>query len=368
MKSKIIGLNLLFLIPNKVGGSEPYSRRLIDAFYKYDNKNKYILFCNNENYNTFDSKYDRVLIPINATNRSLRLLVEQLVLPIYLLIHKVDIVYSLGYISPFLTHCKSIVNIFDLNWYYHPEDFSLMQRMLWKFFVTFSAKFSDAITTSSFASKKSIQTILNPNKRIEVIYSGLPTLTTTKNDLIAAKKEIPYLFSLSAAYPHKNLITLLRAHKELYDRGVKVNLLIAGLGGRSNDELEKYMKENTSGKLVKRLGYITDSRMTALYKKAEALVFTSAYEGFGIPIIEAFSLGLSVISSNAFSLKEVVGKGGSLVHPMDYVTFSKLMEKIILDKKFKKKMSIKSKNESNRFSWQESVVKLTSFFDRVVSY
>ena len=136
MKNKLIGINLLFLIPGKVGGTEPYSRRLLEALVKHDKKNRYLLICNKENYHTFNSDLEKVLVPINATNRPVRLITEQILLPMYLIWKKVDLLYSLGYISPFFTHCKSVVNIFDLNWHYFPEDFSFLQRIFWRFFVT----------------------------------------------------------------------------------------------------------------------------------------------------------------------------------------------------------------------------------------
>jgi glycosyltransferase involved in cell wall biosynthesis len=366
MKNKVIGINLLFLIPGKIGGSEPYSRGIVDGLHKFDKENKYVLFCNKENYDTFDKEYNRVLIPINASNRFARLLTEQIALPLYLFFLKVDVVYSLGYTSPFITPCKSIVNIFDLNWYYHPEDFSFPQRIIWRFFITNSARFADAITTSSFSSKKSIEDIFKYKKNIEAIYPGLPQLSKIKPNARINKNNTPYFFSLSAAYPHKNLITLLKAHKILIDKGHKVNLQIAGLGGKSSKELEEYIRDNKIGNYVKQLGYVSDKKMVSLYNGAKALVFTSAYEGFGIPIIEAFSLGVPVISSNAFSLKEVVGNGGVLISPYNYKRFATEMGKVIVDDKYRKNLSLKSKKAAIRFNWQASIDKLTNFFDKTV--
>lgn len=202
-KNKVIGINSLFLIPGKVGGSEPYSRGIIEALYKFDKRNRYIIFCNKENYDTFDKKYTRVLISVKASNRFIRLLVEQLVLPIYLYFLKIDLIFSLGYTSPFFTPCKSIVNIFDLNWYYHPEDFNYFQKTIWKFFVTNSARFADAITTSSFSSKKSIEDVFKYKKRIEVIYPGLPELPKNGSYNKYGKKQIVFFLFICSVSPQK---------------------------------------------------------------------------------------------------------------------------------------------------------------------
>ena len=155
----------------------------------------------------------------------------------------------------------------------------------------------------------------------------------------------------------------------LLEKGVMCNLLIAGLGGRSDDELDKFLsKNNKSKKYVKRLGYVSDNKMTALYLECLALVFPSTYEGFGVPVVEAYSLGVPVISSNAFSLKEVVGNGGVLIHPYNYQRFSSEMEKVLMDNSYRNKLIKKSRNEAKRFNWVSSIRKIVSYFDIVVSF
>lgn len=359
---KIIGINLLFLIPGKVGGTETFSRGLINEMLNDTEDVRYILFCNRENYHTFDKKYHRVLIPIFAKNRILRILVEQIMLPFYAFFLKIDILYSIGYTSPIFLPCKSVVNIFDLNWYYHPEDFSLIERLTWKLMVTCSANSADAITTSSYASKESIKKILKSNAKIKVIYSGLPSypkINTVKK--VEPYRNEDYFFSPSSMYPHKNLITLLMAFKKVASVNTGIKLYISGLGGRSNKEISNYIINNGLKDSVRLLGYVSDKDIPSLYSNSMGLVFTSAYEGYGMPIVEAFSLGVPVISSNAFSLKEVVGNGGVLVDPYNYDGFADEMAKVINDKRYREKLATLSKSESKRFSWTKSVNELFEF-------
>jgi len=352
-----IGINTLFLIPNKVGGSETYSRGLIKALYEYDKKNEYVIFCNKENYNTFDNKYNRILVPINATNRFVRIVAEQLIFPIYLYLNKIDVVYSLGYTSPFFTTCKAIVNIFDLNWYYHPEDFGFFQKLILKFFVTHSANFADAITTSSFSSKKSIKEKLNIKKPVEVMYMGMPLMNKpiSKNSLLKLGVRMPYIFSLTAAYPHKNVLGLLNIFKSIIDRGHKINLVIAGLGWRSENEMKQFIKKNKLNRNVKILSYVDNGTLSALYKYAKLFLFASFYEGFGIPLLECFHFGVPIISSNAFSLKEVLGNGGVSINPHDQKIFVREIEKSLVDKEYLNALKIKSTERVKGFDWEKSV-------------
>ena len=364
-----IGINLLFLIPNKVGGTETYTRGMIESLEKYDDKNNYILFCNQENFDTFSSskKMLKVKLPVAAKYKPLRLIFEQVLLPFYLLKYKVDLLHSFGYIGPFITPCKSIVNIFDLNWYYHPEDFSILEKFVWKFFVVFSAHFSDAITTSSFSSRKSIIDVLNLHKKIQVIYPGIPKLEKPSSIKKLKKLGIkrPYIFTLSALNPHKNISGLLRIFKKVSDIEGQVQLVIAGLGGRSRNEINEIIRRNRLTDKVLFLGWVDNQRLSTIYKFAEVFVFTSLYEGFGIPILECFNVGTPVVSSNAFSLKEAVGNGGISIDPRDEAKFVKEIIKVISLPKYKKILMKKSLAYKKKFDWMKSARKLSNFYQEV---
>ena len=365
-----IGLNLLFLIPTKVGGSETFVRALVGALEKYDRENTYILFCNKENHLTFkpSGNIQTVEVPISASNKILRIIYEQILFPIFIRKYNLDVLHSLGYISPFWLPVKSIVNIIDLNWYYHPEDFGLVERLVWKFMVVNSAKYSNAITTISKSSKKSLKKILHIKKPIEVIYMGEPTLENpdSKNDLIKKGIKFPYLFSLTSAHPHKNVLGLLMIFKMVVDKGSNLNLVIAGLGGRNEGKIRKFIEFNSLSGRVKILGYVSDSTMSTLFKYAKAFVFTSMYEGFGIPILESFHYGTPVISSNAFSLKEVVGDGGIQLNPNDYGAFLNEIIKLSTNQMYYRKLSSMSKMRSTHFDWKNEVNKLKLFYKKVL--
>lgn len=364
-----IGINLLFLIPNKVGGTETYTRGMIESLEKYDRKNNYILFCNQENYKTFASSHhmSKVRLPVASRYKPLRLIFEQVIFPFYLLKHKVDLLHSFGYVGPFITPCKSIVNIFDLNWYFHPKDFSILEKLVWKFFVACSAHFSDAITTSSFSSKKSIVDILNPHKKIKVIYPGIPKLEKpmSVNKLKKLGITKPYIFTLSALYPHKNVVGLLRIFKKVSDIEDNIQLLIAGLGGRSKNEINEIINKSKLTKKVLLLGWIDNRTLSTVYKFAEVFVSTSLYEGFGMPILECFNMGTPVVSSNAFSLKEAVGKGGISIDPREESKFVKEIIKIISQPGYKKMLMEKSLANKKKFSWKKSALQLSNFYQDI---
>ena len=101
-----IGINALYLLPGKVGGSETYIRNLIACLAKVDRSNTYVVFINKECVGIFERlspDIEVVLCPLQASHRPVRILWEQLILPFQLLYHKIDILLSAGMTSPFLT-------------------------------------------------------------------------------------------------------------------------------------------------------------------------------------------------------------------------------------------------------------------------
>lgn len=364
-----VGINVLYLIPNHVGGTETYARGLIEELEKSDKHNEYYIFCNKENFSTFKAHKNihPVLVPITASNRALRLLLEQILLPIFAKLYKLDLLHSLGYTTPFFMPCKSIVTIHDLNWYYHPEDFSLARRIVWKFMVKNSAKSADLIIADSFATEKSIKDVLSiKNSKIKVVYPGTPKPNSKEEKYGTVETLRPYILTVSAAYPHKNLITLLKAFNLAINKISYINLIIVGLGGKAKGEIKKYLVDHKLEDKVHIAGYVDNAHLAYLYKSASCFVFPSAYEGFGFPVLEAMSHGVPVISSNAYSLREVVGNSALLFKPYDFEKLTENIIKLFRDDKLKEKYKKLGNSRVNEFSWHESVITLVNNFKEVI--
>lgn len=332
-----IGINLLYLIPGKVGGTETYARELIPSLI--NTRDKIYIFCGRETAPTFPSlpNCQVVTLPIYSTNRLARILVEQTMLPWLCFKYKLDVIFSLGYSSPFIHPCPAIVTIHDLNYHYHPEDFGILSRTIWQIMTYLSAHTADHVITDSEASAKSISQILKVKEsKVSAILHGTPSvLKTTKK-----QPKTPYIFTVLANYPHKNLKTLLAAFKRLSETTEDLDLIICGLG-----------KQPSSSSKVEYLGYVSRQELADLYTNASVFVFPSAYEGFGYPVLEAMSYGTPVVSSNAFSLKEVVGDAGILVEPYDIPSYVKAIKSILSSDKVKKSFINKGRKRVSELQW-----------------
>lgn len=353
-----IGLNILYLIPNKVGGTETYARELIAAMTKQlGSGDQLVIYASRETAPTFVSskKLKIVTLPIHARSRMMRLLAEQLLLPLHLIRDRISVIFSLGYSSPFIHTCPAIVTIHDLNWYYHPEDFGSIEKLAWQILTVLSAKTSNHIISISHATTDSLKSVLHtPDTKITTILHGAPERKISKKGKRIIEQ--PYLFTVLAGYPHKNLITLLKVFKEITKTNNELVLVVCGLSGRADSTSQKFIRDNGMENKVKILGYVDDDTLCTLYQNASIFVFPSAYEGFGIPVLEAMNYGVPVVSSNAFSLAEVVGKAGILVGPLDIKGYVKAINALLSVDLIRKTLIESGYRRINDLKWSDSAI------------
>lgn len=203
---------------------------------------------------------------------------------------------------------------------------------------------ADKITTIPLSTNQPYQ----PNK-------NLTTEIRKKYNIPTDKK---YLFSLCSLEPRKNLIRAMKTFIQFIKKN-KIDDLVFVLGGGAWDGfIERFEKEvpdyaKYKDKII-RAGYVDDEDMNALYSNAEWFVYTSQYEGFGMPPLEAMACGTAVITSNNSSLPEVVGDAGIMIDWDSDEQHVAAYEKYYFDKKFRDKMAKKGLERSKQFSWEKA--------------
>jgi glycosyltransferase involved in cell wall biosynthesis len=135
------------------------------------------------------------------------------------------------------------------------------------------------------------------------------------------RRDRPYILSVGALQPRKNLLTLIRAYRQLK---LPVELVIAGQRGWMWEEIER-----EAGNGVVLLGYVPDAELPALYRGAAVVAMPSLYEGFGLPLLEAMACGAPVVASNASCFPEVVGDAATLVDPHDVPAWAAALQRVI---------------------------------------
>jgi len=311
-----IGLNLLYLLPGVVGGTETYAVSLLQALAKLSNPAYYWLFINGETGKSglFDKRqWNTIVCQVPAKLRPLRYAWEQFVLPLQVKRLRLDLVHSLGYVQPLRLPCKSVVTIHDLNFLNIGHMMPLTRRLALRFFVTKSAQAADHIITVSEFSKKQIVEVLRvPPEKMTVTYNAVkevPEGPVGLNELTQTYRiSHPYILGLSSRSPHKNITGLVKAFELLKRKGYRdLKLVLAGHPPARTGELEQVVQRSRFRNDIFFTGYVPDRVLAGLYTHAEIFVFPSLYEGFGIPVLEAFLYGAPVACSKVAALPEIAG-------------------------------------------------------------
>ncbi|MFC1632674.1 glycosyltransferase family 4 protein [Patescibacteria group bacterium] len=182
---------------------------------------------------------------------------------------------------------------------------------------------ADHILSVSESTKQELKNLYNINPaKITVTHldghSDVSTIQAKKSrELAWLEDETPFFLSVGTQEPRKNIPALIEAF-DLYKQQTdsKAQLIIAGGSGYSPDEyIDEVVAKSPYRKEIYQLGYVSDEEKKWLYENATGLVFTSLYEGFGLPLLEAFSADIPVLTSSVSSLPEVAQEAALVVDP-----------------------------------------------------
>ncbi len=272
-----------------------------------------------------------------------------------------DVFYSPdGYLS-LRTDIPSIAHFHDLSFEHFPNDIPALP--LWhyrKYFPQYAQKAERIITVSEF-SKKDICDCYgtNPDK-IDVVYNGANELFTplpqTEQQQIRQKytEGKNYFLFVGALHPRKNLARLFRA----YDRfrlktGLDTKLVIVGEKRWWTGEIKEAYEGLTYKQDVVFLGHLSAEELHSVTASAFASVYVSYFEGFGIPIVEAFRCKVPVITSDVTSMPEVASDAALLVDPFNETDIAEAMIKI-QDETLRNSLVEKAWKRKDVFSWNNA--------------
>jgi glycosyltransferase involved in cell wall biosynthesis len=356
-----VGLNLLFLLPGVVGGTETYAVALVRHLAELDRENRYTLFINAESADARwvdQENFDTVVCGVRARSRAWRYAYEQLGLPRLARSHGIEVLHSLGYVGPLRPGCSSVVTVHDLNYEAIPEAFTPLRRQVLRFLVPRSARQADAVLTLSDASRcQIVERIGISAEKVTVTHCGaehgVSDAGGNASSVLSARAiDRPYILALSSGSPHKNLGRLLRAFALL--KRDDVQLVLVGHEPTRGESLRTLADELGIGRSVVFTGYLSDEALALVRRNAMIFAFPSLYEGFGIPVLEAMQAGVPVVSSDAASLPEVVGDAGRLVDTRSVPAIASALRELLDDPAARAELIERGRRQVLRFSWHET--------------
>lgn len=278
-----------------------------------------------------------------------------------------------GYMS-LSSKVKSLSIIHDLNFEQFPEHFPWLIKKYYHYYFPRFAKRADRIATVSEFSKQDIVSRYKINAdKIDVIYNGVNNAFKPQNP--EAIKETrnkysngePYFIFVGSIQPRKNIKNLLLAF-DLFKSNHKqpFKLLIAGAKKWWTSELQKTFEDMKYKNDVVFTGRVTEDELVKITGAAYAMTYVPFFEGFGIPILEAFNSGIPVITSDITSMPEVANGAALLINPHSSQSISEGMLSIVNDDKLKQDLIAKGNIRKNDFSWDKSAKLLWESIERLI--
>lgn len=263
----------------------------------------------------------------------------------------------------------------DLAFEHFPQYVSPFTAKYYKHFMPRFAQKAKRIATVSEFSKKDISERykISPEK-IDVVYNGAKEVYKPVDDVVKAKVKAKYtegknyFICVSSIHPRKNIKKLLLAFEKFKaEIGSDFQLLLVGRKAWNFSEVEEVHAQMKFKNDVKLLGHIAPDELGEIVASAFAMVYVSLFEGFGIPIVEAMSCHVPVITSSVSSMPEAAGDAALLVNPDSIDEISSAMKKITEDAELRNSIIEKGKTQIKKFSWDLTSEKLWACCEKVLS-
>ncbi len=316
-----IGVNTVFLVPGRVGGSETYVVDTLRHAVPLRRDVEWVLFTNKENDGLLRERFGAEpnvsceALGVRASGKLARLVGEQTALPRACRRRAVDLLWSPGYTAPLAAGCPQVVSVLDMQYCEFPDDFTLPARLALRAIVPRAARRSRLVLTlSAFSRDQIVRYAHVPPERIRVVHLGVDAVFAAPlpvQELAARVGRLvpagPYVLCVANTHPHKNVAALVKAFDHL-PGAPAVRLVLVGVEGRGEADVRAAIRASARADRIVRLAGLSRADLVALYQGASVFAFPSLYEGFGLPVLEAMAAGVPTIAVRCGPLAEIGGE------------------------------------------------------------
>lgn len=270
----------------------------------------------------------------------------------------VDILHGLSAQLPFATSrydLKSVVTVHDLIFCHFPEFYGSINAAIYKFKSRHACKVADRVIAISECTKRDIVRFLGINAdKIDVVYQGCDPLFSepVSDDDTTRVREVNrlpqrYLLNVGTIEERKNVLLIIKALEKINDKDI--HLVVVGRRTKYTDLVDDYARQHGVEHRVRYLSNVPTEDLPALYHMAQAFIYPSRYEGFGIPIIEAQSCGAPVIAATGSCLEEAAGPDALFVHPDSTDEMVEAINSLLNDEALRQSLIEKGRDNIKRF-------------------
>lgn len=269
----------------------------------------------------------------------------------------------------------SVATFHDFSWLHFPEHhprerIELMHREVPRTV----ERASLLITDSQFVKDEAVQLLGVSVQRVEVVPLGVDPCFAprARADCAVALarhglRHGEYLLAVSTLEPRKNLQRLLSAFAVLpASLRQRYPLVLVGVRGWHTEGIERAAAPLEARGEVRRLGYVDEADLPAIYAAARAFAFVSLHEGFGLPPLEAMASGVPVLSSNASCLPEVLGTAALQVDPLDEEAITGGLQRVLMDEPWRAEAIAAGLSQASRYTWAQCVEQTLAVYQRAL--
>ncbi len=329
-------VNLLWLVPGVVGGSEESVTDALRAVVDASPPDLRLRLAVLEPF--LDAHPDLVaalpieVAPLDGSHKARRVLAEQTWLAARARAVGADVVHHAGGTVPLVHPAATVLTIHDLQPLDLPQNFSWTKRTYLRAMLGRSARAAQVVCVpSEFTARRVVELLGIPAAKVHVVpwtprAAVAPTAAPTPAP--GSVPDAPFLLYPAITYPHKNHLVLLEAFARLDGAAADAQLVLTGGRGPDEELVQERIRQLGLTGRVHRPGRVDSATLEALYAAASAVVVPSRYEGFGLPVLEAMVRDRPVVAARAGSLPEVAGPD-DLVDPDDVTAWAGAMQAVL---------------------------------------
>ncbi|MDR0789487.1 MAG: glycosyltransferase family 4 protein [Bacteroidales bacterium] len=366
-----VGVNTRLLLKGRLEGIGYFTQKTLSRMVKAHPEVEFVFF--------FDRKYSPdfifapnvkpVVIPLPTRHPLLWWIYFEFLLPCYLKRYKIDVLFSPDGWMPQKPRIPTVNTIHDIN-FWHNSSFiksPVMRKYYLHFFPRFARNCNRLITVSEYSRRDLIDSFGVAEDKVDVVYNASHEIYIPLNEAEQQKvreeytQGKPFFYFVGALHKRKNLDNLFRAFDEFKNRTKSdVKLIIIGTLMWKDHEIEAAYNNMIFKDDVVFTGRLEADRITRIAASSLALVFVSHFEGFGIPIVEAFASQTAVITSTTTSMPEIGGEAALYCEPTNVNQIATAMEDIFTKPELRAALIEKAIVQNRLFNWDKSSEKLWS--------
>jgi glycosyltransferase involved in cell wall biosynthesis len=357
-----IAVNTRLLLKNKLDGLGYFSHEVLQRLVNNHPEVEWLFIFDRPYHSDFiyNNKVQAISIGPPSRHAILWWIWFQISIPYVLWKHKVDLLLSPDGYIPTYGKTPALPVIHDINFEHQNHNLDPVSGAYMRYFFPRFAKRGRRVATVSYFSKKDISKTYSIDEgQIDLVYNGVSSKFKALNDserMIQKKKwskGSEYLLFVGSLNPRKNIEGMLDAYEIYRDQGGQAKFILAGSNMLGAQEIADCHRKNSYQSDIIFTGRLHENEIISLLGAAQALCFVSHFEGFGIPILEAFKSDCPVITANNTAMPEVAGEAAWLCNSKDATDIAKAM--LASDNEdLRKNRILKGREQVKNFNWDKS--------------